>query len=232
LRIEHDLHSALRIDPDLVEAHEALAARHLADHANAERRREDDLALRAEMALEENIERLPADNAVRMRATRYLRGTGEVTIVTDPPGATVQLHRFDSSDRRLVPVFDRSLGTTPVLHASLPRGSYLAELRHPDRAPVRYPFEIVRDGNWDGIAPGETEPRPIPLPVQLEATPRTTRTPRHSASGATRSCCVGSRSRTASTSRSSMRSSTRDERTTRSAGFRASAPVPRASRAP
>ena len=169
LRIEHDLHSALRIDPDLVEAHEALAARHLAEHAIAERRRQDDLALRSEMSLEENIERLPPDNAVRVRATRYLRGTGEVTIVTDPPGAAVRLYRFELRDRRLVPVFDRSLGTTPVLHASLARGSYVAELRHPDRAVVRYPFEIVRDGNWDGVAPGDTEPRPIVLPEQLDA---------------------------------------------------------------
>jgi eukaryotic-like serine/threonine-protein kinase len=169
LRIEHDLHSALRIDPDLVEAHEALAARHLLAHENAERRREEDVALRAEMSLEEHLERLPPDNPSSVRAVRYLRGTGEVTIVTDPPGAAVRLHRFESRDRRLVQVFDRSLGTTPVLHASLARGSYVAELRHPDRTVVRYPFQIVRDGNWDGVGPGETEPRPIVLPQQLDA---------------------------------------------------------------
>ena len=169
LRIEHDLHSALRIDPDLVEAHDALADRHLVAHAIAERRREDDMALRSEMSLEEHLERLPPDNPLRVRATRYLRGTGEVTIVTDPPGAAVRLYRFESRDRRLVPVFDRSLGTTPVLHAALGRGSYVAELHHADRAVVRYPFQIVRDGNWDGVAPGETEPRPIVLPQHLDA---------------------------------------------------------------
>ncbi len=169
LRIEHDLHSALRIDPDLVEAHDALADRHLVAHAIAERRREDDMALRSEMSLEEHLERLPPDNPLRVRATRYLRGTGEVTIVTDPPGAAVRLYRFESRDRRLLPVFDRSLGTTPVLHAALGRGSYVAELHHADRAVVRYPFQIVRDGNWDGVAPGETEPRPVVLPQHLDA---------------------------------------------------------------
>ena len=169
LRIEHDLHSALRVDPDLVEAHEALAARHLLTHANAERRRDDDLALRSEMLLEEHLGRLPPDNALHGRATRYLRGTGEVTIVTDPPGAAVRLYRFESRDRRLMPVFDRSLGTTPVLHVPLARGSYVAEIHHPEHADVRYPFQIVRDGNWDGVAPGETEPRPIVLPSRLDA---------------------------------------------------------------
>jgi serine/threonine-protein kinase len=168
LRIEHDLHQALRVDGDLVEAHEALASRHLATHASAERRRENDLALRAEMSLGEHLGRLPPDNALRVRAERYLRGTGEVTIVTDPPGAAVRVYRFESRDRRSVPVFDRSLGTTPVLGASLARGSYVAELHHPERAVVRYPFQIERDGSWDGKGPGETEPRPILLPAQLD----------------------------------------------------------------
>jgi len=159
---EQSLQAALRIDPQLPEAHDALAALYRDRHTDAERRGDRLRTARLER-------RLRTHN--RGAHDAYLSGMGAVSLVTDPPGAEVTLYRYTLVDRRLVPVRERSLGTTPLSAVDLPHGSYLLEIAHPARATVRYPVRILREQHWDGIAPDTSEPTPIylPLPGELGA---------------------------------------------------------------
>jgi serine/threonine-protein kinase len=164
LKVDQGLHGALRVAPDLPEAHAALAERYLVRHADAEARRDEDETARAQTLVRFHAEALPASHQTRQQCATYLRGDGALTLVTDPPGAEVMLHRYELRNRRLVEVPVRSLGTTPLREVSLPMGSYLCVVRHPDRGIVRYPAQVPRLGHWDGVAPGEREPTPVWLP--------------------------------------------------------------------
>ncbi len=149
--------------PELPEAHAALAARYRAEHEAAEAARRD--PTRAETLLRHHLVALPEDHADRPGHLAYLQGDGALTLVTDPPGAEVLLHRYELHNRRLVPRFERSLGTTPLRAVSLPMGSYLCILKHPERAEVRYPVAIGRGEHWHGVPPEGGEARAIPLPL-------------------------------------------------------------------
>ncbi len=162
--VERGLHAALRVDPNLAEAHAALAERLRGEHQAAEASREHEAAARAEAGLREHTAALPSGDAVRADCVAYLRGEGALSLVTDPPGARVLLHRFVPHHRRLTPRFERDLGETPLRGVSLPMGSYLCVLRHPERQEVRYPIFIGRQEHWDGIRPGARDPTPIVLP--------------------------------------------------------------------
>jgi eukaryotic-like serine/threonine-protein kinase len=164
LKVEQGLHGALRIDADLVEAHAALAERHLATHLEAELARDNRGAHRAEAALRAHVRALPEGDETRTRCATYLHGDGTLTLHTNPPGAEVLLHRFVTNNRRLEPVFERSLGKTPLHSVPLARGSYLCILRTAGRPDVRYPVHIGRQEHWHGVPPGATEPHPIWLP--------------------------------------------------------------------
>ncbi|MCB9780927.1 MAG: SUMF1/EgtB/PvdO family nonheme iron enzyme [Alphaproteobacteria bacterium] len=164
LRVEQGLYGALRIDPSLPEAHAALAERHRDAHQAAEEVRDADALARAELLLTEHAAALPVDHPTRRRAAAWLSGDGALTLHSDPPGAEVLLHRYALHRRRLVPVFERSLGRTPIARTRLPRGSWLCVLRHPDHPDVHYPVHIGRGEHWDGVAPGERDPTPVPLP--------------------------------------------------------------------
>jgi serine/threonine-protein kinase len=120
--------------------------------------------MRSEALLREHAGALPASHPARSGHFAYLKGDGALTLVTDPPGAEVLLHRYTLQSRRLVPVFERSLVVTPLRDVSLPRGSYLCVLRHPDRAEVRYPVHIERQAHWDGVPPEGGDPHPVWLP--------------------------------------------------------------------
>lgn len=158
LEYQQSLQHALNQSPDLDEAHLRLAAIHLQRHQQAEARRD----------LGEAAQRLAlVRQHHRGRHAAYLRGDGALTLVTDPAGAEVLLYRYETRNRRLVPTFVRSLGHTPLSKISLPKGSYLAAVRAPDRPEVRYPFQIGRLDHWDGIPPGASEPHPIVLPATL-----------------------------------------------------------------
>ncbi|MFO0592394.1 MAG: bifunctional serine/threonine-protein kinase/formylglycine-generating enzyme family protein [Polyangiaceae bacterium] len=148
---------ALSVDPDLPEAHEALADHHRDTLIEAERAGRDEDAARAEELLRIHD---------RGRNAAFLRGDGAVSIVTDPPGAEVIVERFRLVDRRKVPVHDRVIGPTPILEAPLQHGSYLLRIRAPGRVEVRYPVLIERAAHWDGRAPGESEASPILLPCE------------------------------------------------------------------
>jgi formylglycine-generating enzyme required for sulfatase activity len=84
--------------------------------------------------------------------------------VTDPVGAEVLLYKYELHHRRLVPVFQRSLGRTPLTSVSLPRGSYLCVIKREGFHDVSYPVLIGRQEHWDGVRPGEKDSFPIELP--------------------------------------------------------------------
>jgi serine/threonine-protein kinase len=156
------LHGALTVDPDLAEAHAALADHYRDRLLEAERAHREAEAARAEAQLRTHD---------RGRHVALLRGEGALTLVTDPPGAEVRLERYVLRDRRLVAEDAGPLGTTPIRAARLPKGSYRLIIRAPGRAEVRYPVLIERGEHWDGRPPGEAEPCPIWLPEAGELAP-------------------------------------------------------------
>ncbi|HLL85410.1 MAG TPA: protein kinase, partial [Longimicrobium sp.] len=86
-----------------------------------------------------------ADEGLEWR--RRLSAPAELELVTEPPGATVELERYTTVQgaRRLEPVAGLGpLGPTPISRLSLPAGSYLLHLRRPDRAPVELPLLLER----------------------------------------------------------------------------------------
>ncbi|MEL6349466.1 MAG: SUMF1/EgtB/PvdO family nonheme iron enzyme [Myxococcota bacterium] len=149
-RWEQMLHHALRLAPDLEEAH-----RRLADHYHQLHLHEQNptAAVRYEELLRQHD---------RGTHRSYLSGEGGLVLETDPPGAEAVLYRFALHRRRLVPVRDRVLGKTP-LHVSIPHGSCLIEFTHQDCDPVKYPVLIPRGGEWNQTPPhGQREPIFLP----------------------------------------------------------------------
>jgi serine/threonine-protein kinase len=153
------LHGALAVEPELAEAHEALAEHYREGLLEAERAHRDAEAVRAEARLRTHD---------RGRYAQLLRGEGALTLVTDPPGAEVRLERYELRDRRLVAVDLGVLGETPIREAPLPKGSYRLRVRAPGRAEVLYPVLIERGEHWDGCPPGAAEPCPVWLPAADE----------------------------------------------------------------
>ena len=149
------LQAALREAPDLQMAQVALSQIYRERHEEAETRGDDMEARRTELLLRSH------DDG---RHGAYLQGDGAITLVTEPAGATVELFRYDTIDRRLVPRYQRTLGTTPLVEATLPRGRWLLVIRAEGYEDVRYPVQISRLQHWDGVAPGESAPFPIRLP--------------------------------------------------------------------
>ncbi len=164
LAVDQGLHGALRLAPHLVEAHRALVERYRLRHEQAETDRDEDELARAETLVRMHAEALPETDPVRRSCATYLKGDGALSVVTDRPGARVLLYEYQLHNRRLVEVPVRELGTTPLREVSVPMGSYLCMLKHPDCDPVRYPAEVPRLGHWDGVAPGQAQATPIWLP--------------------------------------------------------------------
>jgi len=138
------LQASLTHAPELPEAHAALAALAEGRHAAAEAARDAAGAKRAEARLRAHAEALPDGHAVRRRVAAYLQGDGALTLETDPPGAEVHLSKYELRNRRLVAVPVGVVGRTPLRGVPLPMGSYLGQITHPERSPVRYPVSIGR----------------------------------------------------------------------------------------
>ncbi|MBK8252603.1 MAG: SUMF1/EgtB/PvdO family nonheme iron enzyme [Polyangiaceae bacterium] len=153
------LQGALTVDPDLPEAHAALADHHREELLAAERAHREADAARAEA-------RLRAHDRGRYGA--LLRGEGALSLVTDPPGALVKLERYVERGRRLVPEDLGVIGATPLRQVPLQKGSYRLRITAPGRREVKYPVLIERGGHWDGVPPGERDPFPIALPLEEE----------------------------------------------------------------
>jgi serine/threonine-protein kinase len=96
--------------------------------------------------------------------TAWIRGEWTLDLDTEPPGARARLFRYEAHDRRLVPVFVRDLGPTPLRSVVLEQGSYAVELTHPERERVWYPVYSDRRCGHDTTAPGDRLPTPIHLP--------------------------------------------------------------------
>jgi serine/threonine-protein kinase len=128
--------SALGADPDHREAKEALARHYFAEVGFAER--EGD---RLQAMMHEKMVRLFDQGQFAAQLARE----GTITIDTVPPGAQVDLYKFqEGEDLRLLPVFVRGLGITPVASATLELGSYLLVLKKEGFRDVRYPVSITR----------------------------------------------------------------------------------------
>ena len=151
----HTLQVALRFAPDLTAARVKLSQHFHAEHEQAEARGDSRAAAAAEIQLMTHDQGRYAD---------YLRGRGELTVVTDPPGAEIAVFQFEERDRRLVPCPSCRLGLSPIERAELPIGSYLLRISHPERAPLRVPVRIDRNGHWNGAPLGVSEPLPLVLP--------------------------------------------------------------------
>ncbi len=165
---ERLLYSAFNHAPDLAAAHRALAARYRQEHSEAEHARDRVTADRCGALLRVHAGALPNSSPVRKMHFAYLKGTAAVSLVTDPPGAEVELHRYETHNRRQVWVAERSLGRTPLQEVPLPMGSYLLVIRAPGRVPVRYPVFLRRQDHWDGVAPGESSAHAVYLPKEGE----------------------------------------------------------------
>jgi serine/threonine-protein kinase len=155
-RWSQEVHGALAIDPDLPEAHAALADYYREKLVEAERAHRNADATRFEVLLRAHD---------RGRHAAFLSGNGALTLMTDPPGASVSLHRYVPFQRRLVPELVGEIGPTPIVDLALPHGSYLLRISAPARIPVAYPVLIERGERWDGRPPGGEDPHPIPLPA-------------------------------------------------------------------
>ena len=148
LRVDQQLNTALQIDARLPEAHAALALRYQDRHAQAELVRDVEALVRSAERIRTHAESLPEGHETRIACAAYLEGDGALTLLTDPPGAEVTLHRYVDEGRRRVAKFERDLGRTPLRAVSLPMGSYLCLLRREGCEDVRYPVEIPRQGHW------------------------------------------------------------------------------------
>lgn len=153
-------HAALRLVPEHAEARGTLADLYARRLEEAEARR-DRAATRGNEML------LRAWGGPRHAP--LLTGEGAVTLLTDPPGARVEAHRYVEDDGRLVLQPYGTLGFTPLERVPLPMGSWLLVLSTEGRAPVRYPAHVPRGHHWDGVPPGGNGPLPVllPEPAQL-----------------------------------------------------------------
>ncbi|MFT5682065.1 MAG: serine/threonine protein kinase/formylglycine-generating enzyme required for sulfatase activity [Myxococcota bacterium] len=160
LQGEQLLSAALTRAPDLPEAHATMVKRCRALHAQAETPAE---VWRLESLIRTHLNLLPADHLDRAPNAAWLQGDGALSLQTDPPEAEVLLYRYEVKQRRLVEVFERSLGMEPLHRLPLQMGSYLCILRHPGYHDARYPVYISRNHHWDGIDPATLQPHPVPL---------------------------------------------------------------------
>ncbi|MDP2310213.1 MAG: bifunctional serine/threonine-protein kinase/formylglycine-generating enzyme family protein [Pseudomonadota bacterium] len=150
------LQGAFTHDPELPEAHARLAALYRDRHAEAEAEKDTAAAARCWVLLRAHD---------RGEHAAYLTGHGTISVHTEPAGAWATLYRYTERDRRLVPVLERELGTTPIVRARVPHGSWLVRLHLDGHAPVDHPLWVRRMEHSDGVPPGDSEPRRIRLPT-------------------------------------------------------------------
>ncbi|MDC0708424.1 protein kinase [Stigmatella sp. ncwal1] len=92
-----------------------------------------------------------------------IEAPAEIKIVTEPPGARVEIARYSDVQGALrlepVPGVGR-LGPTPLSRLRLPEGSYLLHISSPGRVPVRLPLRLTH---------GVREQVRLTLPAQVPA---------------------------------------------------------------
>ena len=155
----HHARAALERDDTVDEAYAVLSDMYRAAHEAAEWSGQTRVA-------ERNLLLLRAHHRGRHQA--YLSGEGAVTLITDPPGAEVEIFRYEVRDRRVQLVPTGLVYTSPLVAVTLPFGSYALEVRVAGAMPVTYPVYIGREEHWDGVPPGASEPFPIHIPSRSE----------------------------------------------------------------
>ena len=154
------LRAALSHAPDFRTAHDMLADHFHKVHQELEQSEQAAQARQVakELALHDQSGRYAA----------YLKGTGALTLITDPDGVEVRLHQYVLEDRRLKARFLRSLGHTPLVEVPLEMGSYLLTLHKQGHEVVRYPVFIQRQEHWHGVPPDGSDPYVIRVPGREE----------------------------------------------------------------
>jgi serine/threonine protein kinase/formylglycine-generating enzyme required for sulfatase activity len=158
-RFVQAIRGSLEGAPELGVAHSLLTDYYKSQHEAAEAAGDRRGAARIELYLREHD---------RGQYAEYLRGEGKLTLVTEPTDATVKLHRYEVSGKRLQLTQVDELPASQLRERSLAMGSYLLEISAPERRTTRYPVLIQRLGCWTGVRPGDTEPSPIVLPKHDE----------------------------------------------------------------
>lgn len=147
--------AALMHAPGLSEARAFLADLH--------RRRVEDAEARGDArAAKEHMASLAEHDDGRHR--EFLAAVGELTLLTEPPEAEVQLFVAKLQARRLCPTPHGEPQRGPIQGHRLPIGSYLAVVKAPGCDPLRVPFVIQRGERWDGAPPGASAPARVRLP--------------------------------------------------------------------
>ena len=164
LKAEQLLHAALTYVPTLQEAHTLLCQWYRENHQDAERLSDQSAIEKSETKLRAHVDSLPYEHSQAQLHRSYLKGMGALSLVTDPPGAEVLLHRYEVVNRRKKADFVCVLGKTPIKNYPLPMGSYLVIFRKPGHHEVRYPVHIGRQEHWDGMPPDSDSFAPISLP--------------------------------------------------------------------
>ncbi len=157
VRYLEGLHAALNLDPGCTEAEDQLAAWYRDELTAAQEARDETREAQSRFLLE-RYDRRGAHRAL-------LNPTGRLTLLTDPPGATVRAERYVKQRRRLVLEPAGALGTAPLVAVPLAAGSYRLRLEAPGRETVYYPVHLGQGSDWDGVPPDQAVPTPIPLPV-------------------------------------------------------------------
>ena len=83
------------------------------------------------------------------RYADLMNAKARLSLRSNPPGATVRMHRYVPKDRRLILGDAHDLGATPVAAAELEPGSYLAVLSAPGFRDARYSVVLERGGHHD-----------------------------------------------------------------------------------
>lgn len=145
------LRTALNYDNTCELAHQALADFYHQRHRYYESLHMDAEAWEYEILLRKHE---------RGRYESYLRGYGTLNLhATTPTEAT--LFRFERIDRRLEPVFVKSLGALPIEGLEVEMGSYCLKLSSNENEILTLPVQISRAKTTHLLAPKESSERPV-----------------------------------------------------------------------
>jgi len=128
------LHSAINIDETSADAKEALADLYWQRFEEAERAGNQE---------ETAIYRRLVERYHQGKFAALLEDKGLLTVVTNPPGTLVFLHRIVEREWRLVEEDGKCCGTTPV-KLELPTGDFLLVLKKEGFRDTRYPVHVKR----------------------------------------------------------------------------------------
>jgi serine/threonine-protein kinase len=117
-----DLTFALSQEPDLTEARESLLQLYWMEYAFAEYNDDDEIRLYFESLLRQFDE--------EGKYIKLLDGEATLSVSSDPGGASVFLHRYEETQRRMTPLDATYLGETPV-KTKISAGSYRLTIKKP-----------------------------------------------------------------------------------------------------